>query len=69
MKKMLAWLDWTLLIRVLMGLPFLWMSYVYRDWLPALFGITIISTGIIAHYTKTGCGYPGGCANNTSTPN
>jgi len=47
-----------------MGLPFLYMAYVFDDWLPAMFGVAIIATGIIAAFTKTGCGYAGGCANN-----
>jgi hypothetical protein len=57
-------LDWVFLIRFLMGLPFLYMAYVFDDWLPAMFGIAIIATGIIAAFTKTGCGYAGGCAHN-----
>jgi MFS superfamily sulfate permease-like transporter len=57
-------LDWVFLIRFLMGLPFLYMAYVFADWFPAMFGVAIIATGIIAAFTKTGCGYAGGCAHN-----
>jgi hypothetical protein len=57
-------LDWVFLIRFTMGLPFLYMAYAFDDWLPAMFGVAIIATGIIAAFTKTGCGYVGGCANN-----
>lgn len=63
-KGMFQKLDWVFLIRFTMGLPFLYMAYVFDDWLPALFGVAIIATGIIAAFTKTGCGYAGGCANN-----
>lgn len=57
-------LDWVFLIRFFMGLPFLYMAYVFEDWLPAFFGAAIIATGMIAAFTKTGCGYAGGCAYN-----
>ena len=62
-------LDWVFLIRFSMGLPFLYMAYVFEDLLPAFFGTAIIATGLIAAFTKTGCGYPGGCANNPSGEN
>lgn len=57
-------LDWVFLIRFTMGLPFLYMAYVFDDWLPAMFGVAIIATGMIAAFTKTGCGYAGGCSYN-----
>lgn len=55
-------LDWVFIIRFIMGLPFLYMAYAFDDWFPAMFGAAIIATGIIAAFTKTGCGYTGGCA-------
>ena len=54
-------LDWALLIRTFFGLIFIVMAFKFHDWLPGAFGAAIIMVGIIAAFTKTGCGYNDRC--------
>jgi ABC-type Fe3+ transport system permease subunit len=57
---MLSWLikvDWPLIIRLLAGGTFIWIAITFKDWTPALFGLTIAATGIYASWKKRGCGY------------
>lgn len=54
-------MDWALLIRALFGLSFIVIAFQFHDWLPGAFGAVIIIIGIIAAFTKTGCGYNDRC--------
>lgn len=54
-------MDWALLIRALFGLSFIVIAFQFHDWLPGAFGAVIIIIGIIAAFTKTGCGYNDKC--------
>ncbi len=54
-------MDWALLIRSLFGMSFIVIAIKFNDWLPAAFGSAIIIIGIIAAFTKTGCGYNDHC--------
>jgi hypothetical protein len=54
-------MDWALLIRTIFGLCFIVIGFQFNDWLPGLFGSAIILIGIIAAFTKTGCGYNDHC--------
>ncbi|MFZ6024701.1 MAG: hypothetical protein ACOYVG_09660 [Bacteroidota bacterium] len=49
--------DWILIIRLFMAILFIAMAVIFCDWLPALLGLTILVTALIAHKTKSGCGY------------
>ncbi|MFN3665585.1 MAG: hypothetical protein ACK4S0_05470 [Sediminibacterium sp.] len=50
-------IDWVLMIRLMVAGLFISIAIAYKDWLPAIFGLTIFVTGLIAHKTKRGCGY------------
>ncbi len=54
-------MDWALLIRSLFGISFIVIAFKFNDWLPGAFGSVIILIGIIAAFTKTGCGYHDRC--------
>jgi len=54
-------MDWALLIRVLFGMSFIVIAIHFNDWLPGIFGSVIIIIGIIAAFTKSGCGYNDHC--------
>lgn len=54
-------MDWALLIRVLFGLIFIVIAVQFNDWMPGAFGAAIIIVGIIAAFTKAGCGYNDRC--------
>jgi len=57
MQSFIEKIDWILVIRIFLAIIFVVMAIIFHDWLPALFGITILATGIVAHKTKSGCGY------------
>jgi len=46
-----------LIIRLFVAGIFTWIAIVFRDWTPALFGLTILATAIYASVRKKGCGY------------
>ena len=48
------------MIRLIMGGMFLVIAWQFKDWMPAIFGVLMITIGIYASKTKTGCGYGGG---------
>lgn len=57
---MLSWInkfDWPLMIRLGVAGIFIWIAITYQDWTPALFGLTIATTGVYAAIRKKGCGY------------
>jgi hypothetical protein len=54
-------MDWALLIRTLFSMSFIIIAFKFKDWMPGAFGAMIIIIGIIAAFTKTGCGYNDHC--------
>jgi hypothetical protein len=46
-----------LIIRLFVAGIFTWIAIAFRDWTPALFGLTIAATAIYASLRKKGCGY------------
>jgi len=54
-------MDWALLIRTVFGMTFIVIAFKFNDWMPGAFGSAIIIIGIIAAFTKTGCGYNDHC--------
>jgi uncharacterized membrane protein YphA (DoxX/SURF4 family) len=54
-------MDWALLIRIIFGMSFIVIGFQFKDWMPGIFGSVIIIIGIIAAFSKTGCGYQDRC--------
>lgn len=73
MKQLFSKIDWVWMIRIIIGLVFITVGIVYKDWAPAGFGVLWIILGSYAAYYKTGCGYDRYCIdftkNNKQEPN
>jgi hypothetical protein len=61
MKKFLSKVDWVWMFRTVIGITFIIVGIVYKDWAPAAFGLLWIILGSYAAYYKTGCGYDRYC--------
>jgi hypothetical protein len=67
LKKIIASIDWTFFIRLVIGLFLIGVGIQHQDWIPGIFGAFWIAVGSYAAYTKTGCGYNGYCGTNKTT--
>ena len=61
MKKLLAKLDWILMMRLVMGGSMVIIGYQSNDYIPAVAGVFFILYSIIGAKYKIGCGYNASC--------
>jgi hypothetical protein len=61
MKKLLAKLDWILMMRLVMGGSMVIIGYQSNDYIPAVAGGFFIVYSIIGAKYKIGCGYNANC--------
>lgn len=61
MKKLLAKLDWILMMRLVMGGSMVIIGYQSNDYIPAVAGGFFIVYSIVGAKYKIGCGYNASC--------
>lgn len=61
MKKIIASIDWILILRLVMGGSMIIIGYQSNDYIPALSGVFFIIYSIVSAKYKIGCGYNASC--------
>lgn len=61
MKKIIASIDWILMLRLVMGGSMIIIGYQSNDYIPALAGGFFIIYSIVSAKYKIGCGYNPSC--------
>jgi len=61
MKKIIASIDWILMLRLVMGGSMIIIGYQSNDYIPALAGGFFIIYSIVSAKYKIGCGYDANC--------
>lgn len=61
MKKIIASIDWILILRLVMGESMIIIGYQSNDYIPALSGVFFIIYSIVSAKYKIGCGYDASC--------
>ena len=61
MKKIIASIDWILILRLVMGGSMIIIGYQSNDYIPALSGVFFIIYSIVSAKYKIGCGYNSSC--------